>query len=162
VIAAGVAAYRETSSAYLKPYAETFPTLLKLRETGHKVGVVTDGRAVKQWQKLIQLGIYHLVDGVVTPEEIGAQTMKTELFRSILKDISAQTRETVFVASKLEPDIYYAKKAKILSIRMRRGQHRTDEPKSTTESPDFEIDKLSEVFSVLEKIGKTSRAKRRD
>ncbi len=64
VIAAGVAAYRETSPAYLKLYPDTFPTLLKLRETGYKIGIVSEGRAVKQWQKLIQLGIQHLFDYV--------------------------------------------------------------------------------------------------
>ena len=54
VIASGVIAYRETSTAYLKPYPDTVPTLLNLRDKGCKVAVASAGRAVKQWQKLVQ------------------------------------------------------------------------------------------------------------
>jgi len=154
VIAAGVAAYRETSSAYLKPYADTFPTLLKLREAGYKIGVVSEGRAVKQWQKLIQLGIQHLFDCVITSEEIGAATMKPELFKSVLKEFKVRPEETIFVGNKLETDILCANKAKVISVRIRKGENRTQEPESVETSPKYEINKLSEVFKILEKIEK--------
>jgi putative hydrolase of the HAD superfamily len=158
VIAAGVAAYRETSSAYLKPYAETFPTLLKLREAGYKVGVVSEGRAVKQWQKLIQLGIQHLFNNVITPEQIGAQILKPELFKSILKTFKVQPKETIFIGNKLETDILFANKAKIITVRIRKGEHRTDEPKSIETTPNYEINRLSEVFKILEKIVRALKA----
>jgi len=51
VIASGVIAYRETSNAYLKPYPDTIPILLSLRDRAYKIAVVSAGRAVKQWQK---------------------------------------------------------------------------------------------------------------
>jgi len=154
VIAAGVAAYRETSSAYLKPYADTFPTLLKLREAGYKIGVVSEGRAVKQWQKLIQLGIQHLFDCVVASEEIGSVTMKPELFKSILKGFKVRPEETIFIGNKLETDILCANKAKVISVRIRKGENRTQEPESIETSPKYEINKLSEVFKILEDIKK--------
>jgi len=159
VIAAGVAAYRETSSAYLKPYADTFPTLLKLRETGYKIGVVSEGRAVKQWQKLIQLGIQHLFDCVITSEEIGAATMKPELFKSVLKEFKVRPEETIFIGHKLETDILCANKAKIVSVRIRKGEHRTEEPESIETSPKYEINKLSDVFRILKKIEKNDPEK---
>ncbi|MDH5460843.1 MAG: HAD family hydrolase, partial [Candidatus Bathyarchaeota archaeon] len=80
VIAAGVIAYRETSSAYLKPYPDTISVLLKLRESGYRLGVVSEGRSVKQWQKLIQLGIQHLFHRVVISEEIRENTVAPEMF----------------------------------------------------------------------------------
>jgi len=70
VIASGVIAYRETSAAYLKPYPDTVPTLIKLRDLGYKLGVVSEGRAVKQWQKLVQLGVQHIFHFVVVSEEL--------------------------------------------------------------------------------------------
>jgi putative hydrolase of the HAD superfamily len=159
VIAAGVAAYRETSSAYLKPYAETFPTLLKLREVGYKIGVVSEGRAVKQWQKLIQLGIPHLFDGVITPEEIGAHALKPEMFKSILETFKVQPSETIFIGTKLETDILCANKAKIISVRIRKGEHRTEEPKSVETTPAHEINRLSDVFEILERSKKRGTSK---
>lgn len=154
VIGAGVAAYRETSSTYLKPYADTFPTLLKLREAGYKIGIVSAGRAVKQWQKLIQLGIQHLFDCVITSEEIGTDVMKPELFTSVLKTFKAQPEQTIFVGNKLETDILCANKAKVISVRIRKGENRTQEAESAETTPKYEISKLSEVFRVLEKVEK--------
>lgn len=159
VIAAGVAAYRETSSAYLKLYADTFPTLLRLREKGYGIGVITEGRAVKQWQKLIQLGIQHLFDCVVTSEEMGSEVFTPELFRSALKMFRVRPERTLFIGENPETDILYANKVKLISVRIRKGENRTQESKSTRTTPRFEIAKLSEIFKVLETVekGRSSR-----
>lgn len=152
VIAAGVAAYRETSSAYLKPYPDTVPVLLKLREMGCRLGVVSEGRAVKQWQKLIQLGIQHLFHHVLISEEINVETMTPELFRLALKELKARPNETVFVGNQLDTDILCANKANIISVRIRKGEYRIEEPKSPEMAPKYEISRLSEIFEILEKL----------
>jgi putative hydrolase of the HAD superfamily len=155
VIAAGVATYRETSSVYLKPYEDTFPTLLKLRETGYKIGVSSEGRAVKQWQKLIQLGLQHMFDYVVTSEEIGSQSMKPELFKSVLRTFKARPEQIIFVGNKLETDISCANKVGIISVRIRKGENRTRESESAETTPKYEIGKLSEIFKVIDRVEKT-------
>ena len=151
VIAAGVAAYRETSSAYLKPYAETFPTLLKLRESGYEIGAISEGRAVKQWQKLIQLGIQHLFACVVSSEEFGFETLKPDLFKTILKTLKVRPDQTMFVGSKPEPEITSANRAGITSVRIRRGENRTLESESVDSVPKYEISELCEIFKILQK-----------
>ena len=152
VIAAGVAAYRETSSAYVKPYSDTVPTLLKLRDMEYQLGIVSEGRAVKQWQKLIQLGIQHLVHFVIISEEIGIETMHPELFKLILKELKAQPNEAIFVGNQLDPDILCANKANVISVRIRKGESRTEEPKSTEMIPKYEINKLWEILKILEEF----------
>jgi putative hydrolase of the HAD superfamily len=151
VIAAGVAAYRETSSAYLKLYPDTFPTLLKLREEGYKIGIVSEGRAVKQWQKLIELGIQHMFDHVVTSEETGSDIIKPETIRSVLKALAVRPGQTIFVGNIPETDIRCANKAKVISVRIRKGENRTREPESAETKPKYEINKISEIFKVIEK-----------
>jgi putative hydrolase of the HAD superfamily len=154
VIAAGVGAYRETSSTYLKPYADTVPTLLRLRESGYMIGVVTEGRAVKQWQKLIQLGIQHLFHFVITSEEIDAKEMKPELFKTILKQCKVQPSQAMFVGNRPDTNIMCANKAGLVSVRIRRGEHKTQEPQSKEATPKYEIHRLSEIFSILEQVKK--------
>lgn len=154
VIAAGVTAYRETSSAYLKTYSDIVPTLLKLRESGYQLGIVSEGRAVKQWQKLIQLGIQHLFHRVLISEEIKQDTVTPEMFALVLKELGAFPEEIVFVGNRLDTDILCANKAGIISVRMRKGEHRVEEPRSPEMAPKFEISKISEVFDVLKKLEK--------
>jgi len=154
VIAAGVTAYRETSSVYLKPYSDTVPTLLKLRESGYQLGIISEGRAVKQWQKLIQLGIQHLFHRVLVSEEIKEDTVTPEMFKLVLKALDAFPEETVFVGNRLDTDILCANRAGVISVRMRKGKHRVEEPKSPEMAPKYEISKISEIFDVLKKLEK--------
>lgn len=149
VIAAGVIAYRETSPAYLKPYSDTIPVLLKLRQSGYQIGIVSEGRSVKQWQKLIQLGIQHLFHRVVISEDIKEDAVTPEMFKLVLKDLDVLPEETLFVGNQLDTDILCANRAGVVSVRMRKGEHRVEEPKSPEMTPKYEINKLSEIFEVL-------------
>jgi len=152
VIASGVIAYRETSAAYLKPYPDTVPTLLKLRDKGYRLGVVSEGRAVKQWQKLVQLGAQHIPHLVIISEELGLEALDSSLFKAVLERIDAQPRETIFVGSKLEPDIASANGLGVITVRIRKGKNRIETPERDEATPKYEIDRLSEIFDVIKKI----------
>jgi len=152
VIASGVIAYRETSAAYLKPYPDTVPTLLKLRDKGYRLGVVSEGRAVKQWQKLVQLGAQHIPHLVIISEELGLEALDSSLFKAVLERIDAQPRETIFVGSKLEPDIASANGLGVITVRIRKGKNRIETPERDEATPKYEIDRLSEIFNVIKKI----------
>ncbi|MBS7638621.1 TIGR02253 family HAD-type hydrolase [Candidatus Bathyarchaeota archaeon] len=152
IIAAGVIAYRETSAAYLKPYPDTFPVLLRLRESGYLLGSISEGRSVKQWQKLIQLGIHHLFHSVVVSEEVNSETVTPELFERILKELGASPGEAIFIGNQLDTDISAANRLGILSVRIRKGRFRNDEPINEMMIPKFEIGELSEIFDVLKMV----------
>ena len=152
VIASGVIAYRETSAAYLKPYPDTVPTLLKLRDQGYRLGVVSEGRAVKQWQKLVQLGVQHIPHLVIISEELGLEALDSSLFKAALERTDAQPGETIFVGSKLEPDIASANGVGVITVRIRKGKNRIETPERDEATPKYEIDRLSEIFDVIKKI----------
>jgi len=152
VIASGVIAYRETSAAYLKPYPDTVPTLLKLRDSGYKLGVVSEGIAVKQWQKLVQLGVQHIFHFVIISEEMGLKTLDQSLFKVALKKLDAKPEESIFVGSRLEPDIMCANSVGVISVRIRRGEHRVERPERTEATPKYEINNLSEILNIIKQI----------
>jgi putative hydrolase of the HAD superfamily len=150
VIAAGVIAYRETSAAYLKPYPDTVPVLLKLRESSYTLGAISEGLAVKQWQKLTQLGIQHLFHHLITSEEIGEDRVTIKLFKKILSQLKVTPKETLFVGNKLDTDISSANQLSIVSARIRKGKFKTEEPSSPNMTPKYEISRLSELIQILE------------
>lgn len=152
VIAAGVLAYRETSQAYLKPFPDTIPTIIKLRDQGYRLGVVSDGIAVKEWQKLIQLGVHHLFHSVVISEEYGFKELTSELFEKCLEELNAEPSKSIYVSSRPNKAILYANRAGLIAVRLKRGDHCVEEPKSTEAEAEYEIDSLSEIFDVLKAI----------
>ena len=155
VIAAGVVAYRETSEAYLKPFADTVPTLIRLRDSKYKLGVASDGRSVKQWQKLIQLGIHHLFHSVVIGEDLGTEEFNVDIFRKCLENLKVKPEETVYVSCRPNAGILHANRAGVVTVRMRKGDSRIEEPKSPEAQAKYEIERLSEIFDVLGNLERT-------
>jgi len=149
VIAAGVVAYRATSPVYLKPFPDTVPTLLKLRDRGYKLGVSCKGRAVKQWQKLIQLGLEHMFHAVTISEEMGSETLTADTLSKTLEKLVTKPEETVFIGCDLAHEIAVANAVKMITVRMRTGTNRTASPRLADERPTFEISKLSDLFELF-------------
>lgn len=143
-IAAAVASYHNTKSSIL-PYPEVPILLLKLREQGYKLYVATNGDAVKQWDKLIRMGIELYFDDVFVSEEVGKEKSKI-FFDYVLKHINADAKQCIMVGDREDADIVPAKKAGLKTVRIRRGKY----SKGKT-SADFDIKDLRE----LEKIVKT-------
>ena len=153
VIAAGVVAYRATSPVYLMPFPDTVPTLLKLRDAGYKLGVASKGRAVKQWQKLIQLGLEHMFHAVTISEETGSESLTTETLTKTIEKLDSKPEGSAFVGCDLSREIAVANAAKMITVRIKTGVNRASSPRSPAERPAFEIDKLSDLLEILRHEG---------
>ncbi len=149
IIAAGIVAYHTTKIAYLVPFPDTIPTLLRLRDSGYKLGVITDGRAVKQWEKLIRLGLQHFFDAVVISEDIKSQKPYTAIFKQALKKVGCSAGEALMVGDRIDKDISGAKKAGMTTVQILGGKYTNQCPENSYEEPDYVIKKLSDIFYVL-------------
>ena len=151
VIAAGVVAYRHANLGFLRPYPDTITTLLKLRDMGYKLGLVSEGIPVKQWQKLIQLGLQHFFQQVIITEKLTETTMTTP-FKTILKELNTKPNEAIFVGTTTNHEILGAKKAGLLTIELLSGKSQIGTMKSTKATPEYKIHKISELFAILDTL----------
>jgi len=149
VVAAGVVAYRSASPVFLRPYPDTVPTLLKLREERHKLGVASEGKSVKQWQKLISLGLQHLFDAVVTSQDLKLDHLTEAVLKKVIGELKAQASNTLFVDVNLEK-IDIANRAGLLTVRLMKGQAKLE--KTNGSRSRFEIRALSEIPQILSKL----------
>ncbi|OYT52717.1 MAG: haloacid dehalogenase [Candidatus Altiarchaeales archaeon ex4484_2] len=151
IIAAGVAAYHSTKTAYLTPFPDTVPTLLKLRDSGFMLGVVTDGISVKQWEKLIRLGLQHFFHTVVISSDVGCEKPREELFHIAAERLSCKKEDMVMVGDRIDRDILGANKAGMLTVRIMKGKYRNQKPENSLEKPDYIIENLHEIIEILKK-----------
>ncbi|MBS7288299.1 MAG: TIGR02253 family HAD-type hydrolase [Candidatus Freyarchaeota archaeon] len=149
IIAAAVAAYHDTKFAYLRPHPETVPTLIVLRERGYKIGVASAGNPVKQWEKLIRLGLQHLFHHVVIAKEVGCETLERRVFEEALKVLDSTPKESLFVGCSPSEELAHAKAAGLLTVRVKRGAHRLETPKTLEETPDYEVSTLTELLRII-------------
>lgn len=148
IIAAGVVAYEHTKEGYLKPYPVVIPTLLKLKET-YKLGVISNGLAVKQWEKLIGLGIHHLFDVVATSEELGFEKPQKEIFLFAVEKLGLALAECAMVGDRLDTDILGGNLAGMKTVYLKKGKHGEKKAQTKDETPDFEIDDFTQITDVL-------------
>ncbi len=144
-VAAAVAAYHDTKNA-IQPYPEVPRTLLKLRELGHPLYIATSGTAVKQWDKLIRMGLTPYFDDVFVTEELGAEKGPL-FFRKVLKKLKAKPSECIMVGDRMDMDILPAMKAGIKAVRVLRGPYSKKKGSAAAE-----IKALSSLPSALRRI----------
>lgn len=121
IIAAGVLAYRETSSVYLKPYPDVLSTLVALRDRGAKLYLVTSGPPVKQWQKILSLNLGHIFHEVFVEERSDIMGgLSRDFLKNVLDQLSVE-KDSVLAVSGLESEINVFKEFGLPSALVVRG-----------------------------------------
>lgn len=152
IVAAGMVAYHNTKRAYVKPYDDIIPTINKLKDSGYKIGVISNGLAVKQWEKLVRLGMAGMFDAVVVSEELGVSKPDPKIFEKACEEIGVDCESCIYVGDRLDSDILGANKVGMVSVRLLRGKYKEETPKGLQERPDFEIKRMEELLEILKAV----------
>jgi len=152
VVAAGIVAYHNTKRVHLKPYDDTLPTLTRLKSSGYKIGVITDGLSVKQWEKLVRLGLQDMFDIVLVSEEAGVEKPDPLIFEKACEELEVLCEDCIYVGDRLDTDILGANKAGMTSVRLLRGKYKDLKPQGLQERPDFEIKRMEELLEILKSV----------
>jgi len=147
IVATGMVAYHNTTLTHLVAFRDTVPTLLSLRNHNYKLGVITNGLAVKQWEKLIRLGVQHFFDSVIISEEVGREKPDPEIFKLAAERIKCKPEEALMIGDRIDRDIAGANRAGMLTAQILRGKQTA--PKKPEEEPDYIIPELNEIFDIL-------------
>lgn len=157
-ITAAVMAYHGQKIKHIQLYDDVLKSLEKLKKSSIKTAIITDGIPIKQYEKILRLGIDDLIDLVVISDEIGIRKPNPELFSYCLKKFKVKGHETIYVGDNIYKDIIPANFNKIHSVYIHRGgkydTNVTGETISEENKPDHEISGLDELFSIINNINK--------
>jgi len=157
-ITAAVMAYHGQKIKHIQLYGDVLKSLEKLKKSSIKTAIITDGIPIKQYEKILRLGIDDLIDLVVISDEIGIRKPNPELFSYCLKKFKVKGHETIYVGDNIYKDIIPANFNKIHSVYIHRGgkydTNVTGETISEENKPDHEISGLDELFNIINDINK--------
>ncbi len=148
LIAAAVVAYHNTKFALLRPFPGVILTLLTLMKS-IKIGLISDGIKLKQWEKLTYLGIQHFFD-VVIINDLPSQ-WKPAIFgyKAAMEKLElSDPSRIIYVGNKIETDILGANKMGMVSVLFDPNRYCEVEKLSEKEKPNFVIHKLIEVVEI--------------
>lgn len=133
------------------PYADTLPVLNTLKQSGYKIGLITNSMQ-PMWMRDIELdayGILKYLDARITSGDAGYMKPHPYIYWMLLKRLHSTPKRTVFVGDRPVNDILGANKAGLTSVLM-------DPPHLNYSldsiKPNFSITKLSELLPILKEL----------
>ena len=146
--------YRANRFLGLELFADAVATIAAVRNVrvpgrgnaGRRIGLVTNGPADVQREKIGLLGIESLVDFVLVSGEFGVWKPDLRIFAEALRLGGVEAANAVFVGDSAEHDIAGARNAGIRTIWV----NRTNQPWAGGEPrPDYEVSGLTALLPLL-------------
>jgi len=139
-LASGVIAYHNTKFAYIRPFDDTIPTLIELVKRKKKLGIITNGVSVKQWEKILRLGLEHFFEFVIISSEAKYEKPSPKVYEIALERLDLPPEEVLMVDNKIE-DLKGAKDVGMKTVLITRIKDAEYTPK---------IKKLSEILNFMD------------
>lgn len=83
----------------------------KLKEKGYQIGIATDMTAYIQYKKLEALGIFPMIDFIVTSEEAGVEKPALAFYRQCIQKANCKPEECLMIGDSWKKDVQGAKNA---------------------------------------------------
>jgi len=149
ILASGIAAYRRVKAGNLAPYPHVKSTLIRLKEKGLKLGIVSDAPRMQAWLRLAEMGLTDFFDEVVAFDDTGKTKPNEKPFKAIIQRLGLKAEEIIFVGDSPERDITGAKAVKMKAALAKYGESKYT--KNSGIKPDFELKDLRDLIGIVEK-----------
>lgn len=145
--------YIDLYSDYVQIF-EDFSYIVELLHSNYKLAIIANGYddRLKAFIKKSNLSSYF--DCILSSGETPAQKPNSFLFKYVLKKMNCSPNETMMIGDKYETDILGANNLEITSVRIKRSNDIAKIPKTLNSIPDFSVESLSELPSLLNDIKK--------
>ena len=146
ILAAGIVAYRKVRTGFLEPYPHVLRTLMKLKEKGIKLAIVTDAPTLKAWIRLMSMRIGDYFDVVVAYEDTMQLKPSQMPFQAALRKLNLKAEECLMVGDRPERDI---KGAQSLGMQTCFARYGSSNP--SISGADYEIDDIDKLLDIVSK-----------
>jgi putative hydrolase of the HAD superfamily len=142
----------EMTELYLKEYTnshsevEGAKAMIEKLSEKYKLGIITNGLAETQYQKLDALNIKDMFQSIIISEEVGIQKPESKIFWEATKALSCNNNECLYVGNSYAGDVMGAGEAGLKACWF--NPSRTH-PLQMDIKPDFEIARLDELLTFL-------------
>lgn len=140
--AAAVIAYHDTKFRHLAPFPDVSAVLSRLCQGELRLGVITEGPAVKQAEKLLRLGLTQYLDptAIFISDQVGISKPNPKLFRRACQLARVEPSRAMYVGDNAPNDVDPANAVGMKTVLCRRGgrhDHRSSESPPTHTIHDF-------------------------
>lgn len=147
ILASGIVAYRRVKSGFLSSYPGVVPTLLRIKQQGIKLAIVSDAPRLRAWLRLASLKLVDFFDVVVTLDDTKKLKPSTAPFKMALSLLKLKPENVLMVGDMPERDIKGAKKLGMKTCFARYGAVK----RYKNIDADYEINDIRELMKAIKK-----------
>ena len=129
----------------LKPFPGAIDTLRRLKGTGRRMGLLTNGRSESQRAKIDKYDLAGFFDHIQIEEEFGIDKPDERAFLNALDVLGVTPADACMVGDNLEWDVHGAQRVGIYAVWM--DAHGNGLPDGSTVRPNRTIRSLSELIA---------------
>lgn len=133
----------------MKPFPEALQFLEWIKESGRKIVIVSNGDVSVRLEKTNAMGINHLIDHMVTSQEVGEAKPAPQIYLTALHKAKVQPHEVIMVGNRANSDIYGANRLGILTVRTEQAHRKGDTPEDQEHHPRYTVDNLLKVKDII-------------
>lgn len=135
-------------------YDDVLPCLLELKRTGVKVGIITDGYAIAQRQKLKAIQADEYFDEIIVTDELGREYWKPhpKAFEIIKERFGVSFDEMIYVGDNPGKDFYISTIYPVKTVRIFRDGVHKDNFYLDGIREDFIIDELTKILEIIRRV----------
>ena len=139
--------YPEWSPEDEELYPDTMECLRILKKR-YKLGIIANQIPGAE-KRLEKMGIHHFFDLIITSAEEGAAKPDTGIFKIALTRSGCAPEHAVMIGDRIDNDIVPAKRLGMKTVWIKQGFGKYWNIQGDCETPEYEINSLSELLSIL-------------
>ena len=153
ILASAITAYRRSQAGILEPYPRVRTTLIKLKEQGIKLAIVSDAPRMRAWLRITEMNLAEFFDFVVALDDTGKLKPHAAPFTAALEKLAMKPEEILFVGDNPERDIAGAKKFGMKTALAKYGLQNEMKEKAKVEAEktnaDYEINAVQDILKIV-------------
>jgi putative hydrolase of the HAD superfamily len=146
LIALGMITYHNVKFALLRLFPETMSTLIHLKAQGYHLGVISNGITIKQYEKLVRLGLHHFFQSVITSQEAGVEKPDVAIFELAMKTMGCKAENSVMIGNSFNDDVLGAINAGMSAVFLTPGLK--DSEKAIIEERNLKLNIISNIGQI--------------
>ncbi len=145
--------WKRNHAKYVRLYPDVRETLIRLKNLGMHIGLITDANRSYIEMQLEALKIRYLFDSITTVSDAGAEKPDKKIFLHALESAGVSPNEAVMVGDLLTKDIVGAKSVGMTAVLLLREPSRVYEVlRRAPIEPDFIVHDLYQLVDVVTTI----------
>jgi len=148
IIAAGMVAYHNVKLSQIKLFTDAGKMLAKLKRKRFILGLITVGSPIKQWEKVLRLGIKKYFK-VIWPLDEKHTRSKLDTFKIFLQEFELKAEDVYCVGDRIDSEIVDGNKLGMKTVRLMHGKYKTLLPQNRFQIPDRTIKKIGELSGIV-------------